>query len=521
MAFIRLPRVKQQPSGLMVLDRAHPINKDIRFFIATDGQGNFFEYVKNTVTTKNGSAAPGMLQRAYGNAKVAKLASASSDVLSMGQDASHDMLGDISLFWSGQINSGSAFRSFIAKCTNNGANATPYDFRTDNSAAPIIILGRGSAAASLQYSSSPLTVPLNKPATVGVSIAVANTFAKFYVNNTILQTNPGSAITPTASATGLRVGRRPDGAVQMDGFTECAIGFARVLADAEFATLIDNPYAGMVGQRRKVYFGIPQANTTISGVATITLDAVTLAATVATKVQGAAAITLDAVTLAATVATKIQAAAAITLGDVTPSATIATKVQATAAITLDDATLAATAKLKVQATASTTLDDVALIAHAGAQVQATAVITLDAVTLAATAQARASLVFAQTLDDVTVSAVMQAKIKANAAITLDDATLNASAMLLGQGVASITLDDVSSVATVAALIAAALNITLDDVRLTARIGAPVVFDFSPDRAYRVNAESRVYLAPPQARGWAPAPEDRTHVANVEQRDNLQ
>lgn len=450
MAVLVLPRSRRQPSGSFVLNRLHPLARSLRFFIATDGQGNFYEYVNGPVATKNGSAIAGMLQRGYGTSKVAKLTSAGSDFLSLANDTSHDIVGDLSLLWSGQLNSGSAFRSFVAKCTNNASTATPYDFRTDNSAAPLAILARASAGSSLQFSSSPLSIPLSKPATVGVSIAVANAFATFYINNIVLQQNPGSAITPTASATSLRVGRRPDGVVQMDGFTEFVMGWARVLSTAEFSALYDNPYQIVSLPARRVYFGVPSA-ASAAGTIAFTEAADTLAGVGANIVTAQLAF-LDAVDSMALAATN-TVQAAVALSESADSTAIVAKSISTATAALSEAAdslAAAAANITSAAIGGQEIADSMTVAAQNI-VQAQGDLQEIADTLAGTSILAANIAFSEASDSFAFTAVNIVSVAA----LLGEIADTLGAVALSVAAASIGLQEAADALSIAGAGAAA------------------------------------------------------------------
>jgi hypothetical protein len=130
------------------------------------------------------------------------------------------------------------------------------------------------------------------------------------------------------------------------------------LAGPRYVNETTPPRQGISGA---VYLDALARNT---GTASVTLDAVTLAATGALRIAGTLTKTLDDATLAATGVLPIKGTLSATLADVTASGTGVLPIQGTESKTLDDVTLVATATLRITGALNATLDDVTLVATA-------------------------------------------------------------------------------------------------------------------------------------------------------------
>ena len=180
------------------------------------------------------------------------------------------------------------------------------------------------------------------------------------------------------------------------------------------------------------------AGASTDGAASITLGAVTLAATGKVDVAGAASITLAGVGLTATGKVDVKGNASITLAGISLTATgQAGSVTGTAAITLDGLTLGASGKVEARGTASITLDGLTLGAVGDVDVQGAALITLDSVAVSAAGEVLASGTASITLDGIGLVAEgsTASSVTGSAAITLSGLTLTASGYRVGNAFA--------------------------------------------------------------------------------------
>ena len=237
-----LRRATIQPT-YPVLNRRHPIAKDIAFFCTQRG-GKFVDLVTGAVGTFNGA---GKQPLARGQARPAatiqaNLTSAGSDYYEFPHNPAWNLIGDISLLWSGVIATGSAFRHFAGKHAAGGGADNPFDFRTDSGAAPRAALVRANAGGATINSSAFNAMALGVYNHAGVTCNAANNGSHNYYNNggPAEVTSAVSGNAATSNTQTLRVGRRADGAVQMNGTTEAVIGWARIVGGGEFTSLWRN-----------------------------------------------------------------------------------------------------------------------------------------------------------------------------------------------------------------------------------------------------------------------------------------
>lgn len=131
------------------------------------------------------------------------------------------------------IASGSALRHFLGKHASGGATACPIDFRTDNQAAPRLVLNRANTATR-SWTGPATTVGAYRMYSLTAPQAIEGT-PIFYVG--VTPTAGTGAGTGTGAATGsaatLRMGRRADGAVQMDGTIAALLVYGRQLGAGE------------------------------------------------------------------------------------------------------------------------------------------------------------------------------------------------------------------------------------------------------------------------------------------------
>lgn len=231
------------PRRATPIDWSNPIvrYRQLRFFVTQVGGGAFYEHVLGKLLTRGNSAVPAPFQCRGKPSMAAKLTAASFDYLDLPHHPNYNIFDPITLIWQGQINSASAYRQFVDK--NQSGNDTPFEFRTENGASLVLCFARQTG--SLTVANSTLTVPLNTPTQCAVSnIATGGggaSTALFAINGAFESVNWTSITAPTNTTTSVRIGRRQDGAVQMNGFTEFVAGFAGALTRSELRSMYDNP----------------------------------------------------------------------------------------------------------------------------------------------------------------------------------------------------------------------------------------------------------------------------------------
>lgn len=242
---------RRLPAGFPRLDRRHSLANELRVFVVPIGGNLFWEAVQGQIASRVGSASEAWGLGARGTVIRAKLASATSDYLSIAHHPSYNVVGDISILWAGQLTTGGAFRSFGSKTATNGASNNPFEFSTDNNAAPRPTLTRAQGGGIFRQYKMATGLTAGNYYHVGVGQSVAATIADYYING-VYDSSPGSgggALTPVGDTSPLQVGRRQDGGTQMNGFTDLFAVWARRLTLEEFRALYENPYVLLLGAR--------------------------------------------------------------------------------------------------------------------------------------------------------------------------------------------------------------------------------------------------------------------------------
>ena len=222
---------------------AHPLARDLRFFIVFIG-GMAIDLCAQSVGAKNGSAAVQPSSIPVGGGTVAKLASASSDYFDWPHREATELIDSITLAWAGRINS-VASHHFAGKHTGSGGTDNPFDFRTNGSGAPALVRGKNGAGLCIHEGASALTANVRQ--TVEITQGpLLNATSLMYANGASMSVTvvvAGPANNAAASGQPIRVGRRADGFVQMDGFTEYVAGWARQISAVDLAEFRRAPYA--------------------------------------------------------------------------------------------------------------------------------------------------------------------------------------------------------------------------------------------------------------------------------------
>jgi len=244
------------------IDWQHPLAQGLAFSIEfLEGAGEPIDIVHHTGGTPNGS--PTWIHHPMGLCVDID----GSDYFSFPHHPNYNLTGHITLIWSGIIDTGSACHHFMGKHTSNGSSNNPFDFRTNSDASPKLVLVR-APASSLDYAiwEGPSIPPGNHHVVAVSQQEVINSSLTFYVNG---EPSSGSCIQGTASvATGntesLRIGRRADGAVQMDGKVFFARGYNRILTADEHRWVVAEPYAMFRPKKAPALYSVATPTTTIS-----------------------------------------------------------------------------------------------------------------------------------------------------------------------------------------------------------------------------------------------------------------
>jgi hypothetical protein len=169
--------------------------------------------------------------------------------------------GAITLVWKGVIRTGSGFRHFAGKHEGGGGADNPFDFRTNNAGTPRLALIRANAGGFTNFEGQEVSLSTVNTIAV-VTPGVIQTAPIFYVNSSATTGNgvAGSGTGPaTGTASTLRIGRRADGVVQMDGVVEFCRGYSRALSADEIRWLTEEPYAHLIVPQYRRYFIPPEA----------------------------------------------------------------------------------------------------------------------------------------------------------------------------------------------------------------------------------------------------------------------
>lgn len=148
-------------------------------------------------------------------------------------------LGALTISCWAKIDSGSAYRHFAGKHASGGGTANPFDFRTNNAATPLMELIRANTGYK-EYS-GPAVVLNTMTHYAATAPNIIQTAPEFYVDGSA---TTGTSIggfgsgAPTGSTADIKIGRRADGVVKMDG----VIDEMRILSTELSADWISTEY---------------------------------------------------------------------------------------------------------------------------------------------------------------------------------------------------------------------------------------------------------------------------------------
>ena len=176
----------------------------------------------------------------------ASLTSAGSQYFEWAHQPQYEVLGASSFLWRGQITTGGADRQFAGKHLTNGAANNPFDFRTSNAASPLPNIVRASSTHFRTYqNSTALTTGAWRTVSFTFADGTVTTTPKGMVNGvigTITNIDGAGTGAVTGSSAALRVGRRPDNAVQMNGITSVLAIWNLEIPPGFMADIHENPF---------------------------------------------------------------------------------------------------------------------------------------------------------------------------------------------------------------------------------------------------------------------------------------
>jgi hypothetical protein len=151
------------------------------------------------------------------------------------------ILGALTVCIVANIDTGANFRAFVVKALTNAGTDNPLDFRTDNAATPKLTTVRGTTIIGNRYEYSGPTVTIGswRMYTVTCPDGLVESVPTFYVGaapttgTKVFGTSTGLSVTGSGAA--FRIGRRADGATQMDGKIAYILVYSRALSGAEVA----------------------------------------------------------------------------------------------------------------------------------------------------------------------------------------------------------------------------------------------------------------------------------------------
>ncbi len=235
------------------LNRTHPLSRGLEFCVIMNEFGSpaSWEHVGKKSVAFNGSPA-------WSRGELVDIDE--TDYLSIAGASDAPFLGDITLIWFGVVDTGSEYRHFMGKHATTGGTSNPFDFRTDNAAAPVIALSRANDGYHVWRSSTAITLGEQFMAAVtSVDLDADPTFhyispTKYFMETVSPWSGSGSGV-PTGSGADIRIGRRDDGAVQLDGAIGFAMGFSRILSASEITSLYRDPYQMFAESAVAPWFG--------------------------------------------------------------------------------------------------------------------------------------------------------------------------------------------------------------------------------------------------------------------------
>ena len=247
------------PSVITGINWASPLAQGLRFLVSFNS-ATPRELVTGSAVIANGS--PTHVKRPKGGATDLD----GSDFWSIADNDGFDITEELTLAWAGRIDTGSANRHFVGKHLSNGGAANPFDFRTGSEANPKLHLVRANTTHRWWVgNSSPIILGADHVHTLSMSAAMEVSpvaYTDGVVPSTFTAHSGGGGTGPaTGNSADLRIGRRPDGTVQMDGAVYFVAGWAREFGIGEHIAFGLNPYDLFLTNPRTYDLGTPAAAT--------------------------------------------------------------------------------------------------------------------------------------------------------------------------------------------------------------------------------------------------------------------
>lgn len=235
MAAPTIGRRRFAPRATPQIDWSHPLAQSMAFcYVPAVGP---VDLVTGTRATLSGSPAPSSSELGAATSFVP----GTSDYLSFAlPDAA--FLGPVTWLWQGKTRSASRYNSFFHKHAAGGGNNSPVSFLTLNGTSPQrLTASRATAAGNRNYdtNSGALTVGVESSVVVTYPTGDVDVAPTIYCNGlayaaTGAGTGTGAAV---GSSAALQIGRRADGAVQLDGTVTAVMVWSRAMATNEVVAL--------------------------------------------------------------------------------------------------------------------------------------------------------------------------------------------------------------------------------------------------------------------------------------------
>lgn len=135
---------------------------------------------------------------------------------------------------------GGTFAHFLCKHTGSGLTNVPIELRSDTATPPKLTAVRGNAAGAFTWTGPSMTLTTFQCYSV-THDGLLSSLPTFYLNTTA-STGTGSvgtAVPPTGTGANIRLGRRTNATVQLDGTLSYVLVYNRILSAGEISTNYD------------------------------------------------------------------------------------------------------------------------------------------------------------------------------------------------------------------------------------------------------------------------------------------
>jgi hypothetical protein len=180
----------------------------------------------------------------------------------VGGDAPYLTSAGVTVLWRGLIRTAGAFSAMAIKAAGNGGTNNPFDMRTNNATPPELHCVRATAAGPTETRTGGIIV-VNRVDEYVYTFAdnLCQTQGVAYQSGVFVGTTiegPTTSGAVTGSGANLLMGRRGDGAVQLDGTTIHLAVWGRALSADQVQWFYAEPYAMLRPIVRRRYF-VPAA----------------------------------------------------------------------------------------------------------------------------------------------------------------------------------------------------------------------------------------------------------------------